>query len=82
MESDILVAMAVLFPSDHGSILTSCLSFTAGENLVQKWQVLTEVLTCSERLVSRLGRLGNVSEAKAFCLEALKLTTKLQIPRQ
>lgn len=53
-----------------------------GENLVQKWQVLTEVLTCSERLVSRLGRLGNVSEAKAFCLEALKLTTKLQIPRQ
>uniref|UniRef100_A0A8C6I5T6 separase n=1 Tax=Mus spicilegus TaxID=10103 RepID=A0A8C6I5T6_MUSSI len=53
-----------------------------GENLVQKWQVLTEVLTCSERLVGRLGRLGNVSEAKAFCLEALKLTTKLQIPRQ
>lgn len=59
-----------------------CLSLPAGENLVQKWQVLTEVLTCSERLVGRLGRLGNVSEAKAFCLEALKLTTKLQIPRQ
>ncbi|XP_052016533.1 separin [Apodemus sylvaticus] len=53
-----------------------------GENLVQKWQVLTEVLTCSERLVGRLGHLGNVSEAKAFCLEALKLTTKLQIPHQ
>lgn len=53
-----------------------------GENLVQKWQVLSEVLSCSEKLVSRLGRLGNVSEAKAFCLEALKLTTKLQIPRQ
>nr|XP_031538710.1 separin [Vicugna pacos] len=53
-----------------------------GENLVQKWQVLTEVLSCSEKLVSRLGRLGSVSEAKAFCLEALKLTTKLQIPRQ
>uniref|UniRef100_A0A8D1FNF6 separase n=1 Tax=Sus scrofa TaxID=9823 RepID=A0A8D1FNF6_PIG len=53
-----------------------------GENLVQKWQVLTEVLSCSEKLVCRLGRLGSVSEAKAFCLEALKLTMKLQIPRQ
>ncbi|XP_058414104.1 separin isoform X1 [Diceros bicornis minor] len=53
-----------------------------GENLVQKWQVLTEVLSCSAKLVSRLGRLGCVSEAKAFCLEALKLTTKLQIPCQ
>uniref|UniRef100_A0A8C0RT85 separase n=1 Tax=Canis lupus familiaris TaxID=9615 RepID=A0A8C0RT85_CANLF len=54
----------------------------SGENLVQKWQVLTEVLSCSETLVSRLGQLGSVSEAKAFCLEALKLTTKLQMPRQ
>ncbi|XP_029811477.1 separin [Suricata suricatta] len=53
-----------------------------GENLVQKWQVLTEVLSCSEKLVSRLGHLGSVSEAKAFCLDALKLTTKLQIPCQ
>ncbi|KAL2776358.1 separin [Daubentonia madagascariensis] len=53
-----------------------------GENLVQKWQVLTEVLSCSEKLVCRLGHLGSVSEAKAFCLEALKLTTKLQIPRR
>ncbi|XP_048219440.1 separin isoform X2 [Perognathus longimembris pacificus] len=53
-----------------------------GENLVQKWQVLTEVLRCSEKLVCRLGQLGCVSEAKAFCLEALKLTTKLQIPSQ
>lgn len=58
------------------------LSFATGENLVQKWQVLAEVLSCSEKLVSRLGCLGSVSEAKAFCLEALKLTTKLQIPRQ
>lgn len=49
---------------------------------MQKWQVLTEVLNCSEKLVSRLGLLGNVNEAKAFCLEALKLTTKLQIPHQ
>ncbi|XP_069897998.1 separin [Dipodomys merriami] len=53
-----------------------------GENVVQKWQVLSEVLSCSEKLVCRLGQLGCVSEAKAFCLEALKLTTKLQIPSQ
>ncbi|KAM5289389.1 LOW QUALITY PROTEIN: separin [Ctenodactylus gundi] len=53
-----------------------------GENLVQKWQVLTEVLSCSEKLVCLLSRLGSVSEAKAFCLEALKLTTKLQLPSQ
>lgn len=58
------------------------LPFTTGENLVQKWQVLTEVLSCSEKLVCRLGHLESVSEAKAFCLEALKLTTKLQLPRQ
>lgn len=49
---------------------------------MQKWQVLAEVLSCSEKLVSHLGRLGSVNEAKAFCLEALKLTTKLQMPRQ
>lgn len=67
----------ILVPRDDGLI-----SFAAGENLVQKWQVLSEVLSCSEKLVSRLGRLGSVSEAKAFCLEALKLTTKLQIPHQ
>ncbi|KAM6153481.1 separin [Erethizon dorsatum] len=53
-----------------------------GENLVQKWQVLSEVLRCSEKLVCCLSRLGSVSEAKAFCLEALKLTTKLQLPCQ
>ncbi|XP_047405825.1 separin isoform X1 [Sciurus carolinensis] len=62
------------------SVETSFLDY--GENLVQKWQVLTEVLSCSEKLVCRLGHLESVSEAKAFCLEALKLTTKLQLPRQ
>ncbi|XP_072510909.1 separin [Notamacropus eugenii] len=53
-----------------------------GDNLIQKWQVLAEVLGCSEKLVTLLGRLGIVSEAKAFCLEALRLTLKLQCPRQ
>ncbi|XP_043823033.1 separin [Dromiciops gliroides] len=53
-----------------------------GENLIQKWQILAEVLGCSEKLVTLLGRLGSVSEAKAFCLEALRLTLKLQCLRQ
>ncbi|XP_036616254.1 separin [Trichosurus vulpecula] len=53
-----------------------------GENLIQKWQVLAEVLGCSEKLVTLLGRLGTVSEAKAFCLEALRLTMKLHCLRQ
>ncbi|XP_068957295.1 separin [Petaurus breviceps papuanus] len=53
-----------------------------GENLIQKWQVLAEVLGCSEKLVILLGRLGTVSEARAFCLEALRLTLKLQCLRQ
>ncbi|XP_038607979.1 separin [Tachyglossus aculeatus] len=52
-----------------------------GDNLWQKWQVLSEVLACSEQLVGLLTRLGSASEAKAFCLEALKLTMKLQTLR-
>uniref|UniRef100_A0A6I8NJY3 separase n=1 Tax=Ornithorhynchus anatinus TaxID=9258 RepID=A0A6I8NJY3_ORNAN len=52
-----------------------------GDNLWQKWQVLSEVLACSEQLVPLLTRLGSASEAKAFCLEALKLTMKLQTLR-
>ncbi|XP_020821918.1 separin [Phascolarctos cinereus] len=53
-----------------------------GENVIQKWQVLAEVLGCSEKLITLLGRLGTVSEAKAFCLEALRLTLKVQCLRQ
>ncbi|XP_030054032.1 separin [Microcaecilia unicolor] len=53
-----------------------------GENLLQKWQVLAELLSCSKGLVSFLSRAGSVSEAKALCLEALKLSIKLQTIRQ
>ncbi|KAJ6654715.1 hypothetical protein lerEdw1_006578 [Lerista edwardsae] len=49
-----------------------------GDNLVQKWQVLADMFVCSERFVSLLGKIETVSEAKAFCLEALKLSMKLQ----
>ncbi|XP_074081900.1 separin [Macrotis lagotis] len=53
-----------------------------GDNLIQKWQVLAEVLSCSKKLVTLLGHLGTVTEAKAFCLEALRLTLKLHCLRQ
>ncbi|XP_069043286.1 separin isoform X2 [Lepisosteus oculatus] len=53
-----------------------------GENLLQKWQVLSEVLSCSQRLVSLSSQAGATCEAKALCLEALRLTTKLQTLRQ
>ncbi|XP_067320360.1 separin [Anolis sagrei] len=49
-----------------------------GDNLVQKWQVLADMFVCSESLVSLLGEIETISEAKAFCLEALKISMKLQ----
>ncbi|XP_067170221.1 separin [Apteryx mantelli] len=52
-----------------------------GENLLQKWQVLADLLACSEHLVALLGRVEMVCEAKAFCLEAVKLAMKLHAIR-
>ncbi|XP_074835691.1 separin [Carettochelys insculpta] len=52
-----------------------------GENLLQKWQVLADMLVCSEKLVALFSQVETVCEAKAFCLEALKLTMKLQTIR-
>ncbi|XP_009875206.1 PREDICTED: separin, partial [Apaloderma vittatum] len=52
-----------------------------GDNLLLKWQVLADLLACSEQLVALLGRLEVVCNAKAFCLEALKLAMKLQTTR-
>ncbi|XP_075771872.1 separin isoform X2 [Pelodiscus sinensis] len=52
-----------------------------GENLLQKWQVLADMLVCSEKLVALFSQVETVCEAKAFCLEALKLTMKLQAIR-
>ncbi|XP_077185241.1 separin isoform X2 [Paroedura picta] len=49
-----------------------------GDNLVQKWQVLADMFVCSETFISLLGKIETVSEAKAFCLEALKISMKLQ----
>ncbi|NXC43724.1 ESPL1 protein, partial [Penelope pileata] len=52
-----------------------------GDNVLQKWQVLADVLCCSERLVALLSRVEVMCKAKAFCLEAIKLAVKLQAIR-
>ncbi|XP_043098773.1 separin isoform X2 [Puntigrus tetrazona] len=49
-----------------------------GDSVVFKWLLLNEVLLCSERMVIVRSSSGAVHEAKAQCLEALKLATKLQ----
>uniref|UniRef100_A0A8C8VLM4 separase n=1 Tax=Pelusios castaneus TaxID=367368 RepID=A0A8C8VLM4_9SAUR len=49
-----------------------------GENVLQKWQVLADMLVCSEKLTALFSQVEMVCEAKAFCLEALKLAMKLQ----
>ncbi|KAM4047872.1 separin [Anomaloglossus baeobatrachus] len=52
-----------------------------GENLLQKWQVLSDLLSCSQDLISTLSHLGSVSEAKSFCLEGLRLAKSLNSVR-
>ncbi|XP_053312187.1 separin [Spea bombifrons] len=52
-----------------------------GENLLQKWQVLADLLSCSQDLITTLCRMGSVSEAKSFCLEGLRLAKNLQSMR-
>ncbi|KAJ8259312.1 hypothetical protein COCON_G00183240 [Conger conger] len=49
-----------------------------GDNVLLKWQLLSEVLSCSLAVVSLRSHCGAVLEAKGRCLEALKLATKLQ----
>lgn len=55
-----------------------CLDFCAGENLVLKWQLLSEVLNCSMKVVAVRSSCGAVNDARLQCLEALKLAIKLQ----
>ncbi|POI24140.1 hypothetical protein CIB84_012112, partial [Bambusicola thoracicus] len=52
-----------------------------GDNVLQKWQVLADLLGCSEHLVVLLSRVEVMCKAKAFCLEAIKLAVKLQAVR-
>ena len=64
-----------------GAAPVTFLSSLAGDNLLLKWQVLADMLACSEHLVALLSRLEVVCKAKAFCLEAVKLAMKLQATR-
>ena len=61
--------------------LITLLSSLAGDNLLLKWQVLADMLICSERLVALLGGLEVVCRAKAFCLDAVRLAVRLQVTR-
>lgn len=47
-----------------------------------KWQLLTELLRCSMKIVALRSRCGAVNDARLQCLEALKLAIKLQAPSQ
>ncbi|KAM4582664.1 separin [Fundulus diaphanus] len=49
-----------------------------GDNLVLKWQLLSDLLSCFAKLVAVRSRSGAVNDARLQCLEALKLATKLQ----
>uniref|UniRef100_A0AAY4C5R0 separase n=1 Tax=Denticeps clupeoides TaxID=299321 RepID=A0AAY4C5R0_9TELE len=45
---------------------------------VFKWQLLSEVCACAQQLVCVRSTTGSTNEAKVQCLEALKLSAKLQ----
>ncbi|KAL0978388.1 hypothetical protein UPYG_G00169860 [Umbra pygmaea] len=63
----------------YGSCSSSDTHFIdQGDNLMLKWQLLSELLGCSLRMVLIRSSSGAVHEAKLQCLEALKLATKLQ----
>ncbi|XP_068449511.1 separin isoform X2 [Clinocottus analis] len=49
-----------------------------GDNLVLKWQLLSELLKCSMKVVAVRSSCGAVNDARLQCLEALKLAIKLQ----
>ncbi|XP_031458631.1 separin isoform X2 [Phasianus colchicus] len=80
LRSIILLLMGSNVLGSHKS--TADIQFLdCGDNVLQKWQVLADVLSCSERLVVLLSRVEVMCKAKAFCLEAIKLAVKLQAIR-
>lgn len=54
----------------------------AGDNLLVKWQLLSDLLNCSVRMVAVRSSCGAVNDARLQCLEALKLANKLHAPGQ
>ncbi|CAL8339223.1 unnamed protein product [Merluccius merluccius] len=53
-----------------------------GDNLALKWQLLSELLGCSLKMVAVRSRSGAVHDAKLQCLEALEMSAKLQAVSQ
>ncbi|MED6245045.1 hypothetical protein ATANTOWER_030245, partial [Ataeniobius toweri] len=53
-----------------------------GDNLVLKWQLLSELLSCSAKLVAVRSSSGAINDARLQCIEALKLAIKLQALNQ
>ncbi|XP_076604279.1 separin [Chaetodon auriga] len=49
-----------------------------GDNLLLKWQLLSELLNCSIKMVAVRSSCGAINDARLQCLEALKLAIKLQ----
>lgn len=49
---------------------------------MMKWQLLSELLNCSKKVVTVRSSCGAINDARLQCLEALKLAVKLQAPSQ
>ncbi|XP_077386541.1 separin [Festucalex cinctus] len=49
-----------------------------GSNLVFKWRLLSELLSCSMKVIVLRTSCGAINDARLQCREALKLATKLQ----
>ncbi|XP_077429763.1 separin [Vanacampus margaritifer] len=49
-----------------------------GNNLVFKWRLLSELLSCSMKVIVLRTSCGAINDARLQCREALKLATKLQ----
>lgn len=45
---------------------------------MMKWQLLSELLNCSVKMVAVRSNCGAINDARLQCLEALKLAIKLQ----
>ncbi|XP_041639099.1 separin [Cheilinus undulatus] len=65
-----------LYGTNSGKLETRFID--QGDNLVLKWQLLSELLKCSKRYVSVRSSCGAINDARLQCLEALKLAIKLQ----
>lgn len=63
-------------------MFSACHVLGAGDNLVLKWQLLSELLGCSLKMVAVRSRSGAVHDAKLQCLEALEMSAKLQAVSQ